>query len=335
VLRSYSFIGANDTAGGVRDWPNVIEREAGRWTYAHTLVGPMDLTTRRFPAGANRHLLRISGELGPAAGGRDVYVGLAADPDIGEPSNDVIGFDASLGLAWVGDTTEGRFVGYLSLDAGASALLRQFSTTERQEPASSEMAYAVMTGPSQFAPDRPDDIRFLLTAPGIAVDGRGHFQTTFAVFHANSLRDLRTLAESTRANAVALMVALPADEPGTQGGTGFALRQRVAGTALVADLAGAARGSSGGANISSLQSTGITALDYSVPDGRDVDVQIRLYNSSGQLVRTLLRQRVAGGQYHLEWDLLNERGQRVSPGVYVAVMEAGGHRITRKLVVTR
>lgn len=335
ALRSYSFVGAHDTVPGRQDWQNVIERDGGAWIYPRTPVGRVELGTRRYPAGAGRFLLRVTGRLGSSAGVKDILVGLAADPDLGEESNDVIGFDADLGLAWAGDSAEGRFVGYLALDGASGARVRRFNAVAGDEPPTPAGAYEAMATESRLAPDGPEDIRLVLTVPGVRVEAGGHFRTTFAVIGATSLTALRSLADSTRGAASTLLAGLPVDDTnGAQVG-GFALRQRIAGTGLAAGLSGSAPGSTAASNVTALQAAGVTALDYTVPDGREVDVHIRVYNSTGQLVRTLLRQRVAGGQYHLQWDLLNERGQRVAPGVYVAVMEAPGFRATRKLVVTR
>jgi flagellar hook assembly protein FlgD len=84
-----------------------------------------------------------------------------------------------------------------------------------------------------------------------------------------------------------------------------------------------------------LRESGITALDYAVPGGEEAEVRILIYGNRGQLVRTLVRESRSAGEYHVEWDKLNERGERVAPGVYTAVMEAAGFRAMRKLVVTR
>ncbi len=334
VLRSYSFSGAHDTATGGTVWPNIVERDGGQWTYLRTPAGRVELTARRYPAGADRQLLRITGRLSTGRA-QDIAIGLASDPDFGEPSDDTIGFEPDLGLAWAGDRAEGRYIGYLSFDAGTNARLRQFGSTAGEEPSSPDAAYAAMTGESRFTPERPDDVRLLLTAPAVAADASGRFRTTFAVLRATSLAALQALADSTRTAAATLLAGLPADDADVTPRGDFVLRQRVAGSGMTASLTGEGGGASASANVSALQAAGITALDYSVPDGRDVEVHIRIYSSTGQLVRTLVRQRLGGGQYHVEWDLLNERGQRVAPGVYVAVMEAVGFRATRKLVVTR
>ena len=84
-----------------------------------------------------------------------------------------------------------------------------------------------------------------------------------------------------------------------------------------------------------LREFGLTALEYAVPVGNEAEVKILVYSNRGQLVRTLVREVRSSGNYHVEWDKLNERGERVPPGVYTAVMEATGFRAMRKLVVTR
>ncbi|MGH7752236.1 MAG: FlgD immunoglobulin-like domain containing protein, partial [Gemmatimonadales bacterium] len=120
-----------------------------------------------------------------------------------------------------------------------------------------------------------------------------------------------------------------------EGPASFALRQtltRFAGGAPVG-TAGAIPTSPSDAR-AQIVAEGLVALDYAVPAGRAVDVRIRIYDRNGRLVRTLLNAHVSAGEYHLEWDKHNEAGRRVSPGVYVAIMEAAEFRATRRLVVT-
>jgi flagellar hook assembly protein FlgD len=96
--------------------------------------------------------------------------------------------------------------------------------------------------------------------------------------------------------------------------------------------------SEGGSALSAraqLRQFGITALEYAIPGGQVAEVRIRIYSIAGQLVRNLVREQQGSGDYHAQWDGLNERGERVAPGVYVALMEAGTFKATRKLVITR
>jgi hypothetical protein len=55
---------------------------------------------------------------------------------------------------------------------------------------------------------------------------------------------------------------------------------------------------------------------------------------SGRAVRTLARHGALAGVTSLDWDLRDDRGERVSPGIYFVRAMAGGVVRTRRLVVT-
>lgn len=78
---------------------------------------------------------------------------------------------------------------------------------------------------------------------------------------------------------------------------------------------------------------GITALAFAVRDGAPARVKIRVYDPAGRLLRTLVDDTFAPGAYRAQWDLADQRGNRVPPGVYIAVMEAEGFRGMTRLVV--
>jgi hypothetical protein len=69
----------------------------------------------------------------------------------------------------------------------------------------------------------------------------------------------------------------------------------------------------------------------------EMPVQTRavIYNVSGQKVKTLLKERLFAGEYRLIWDGTDERGQRVSSGIYLFRVEAGPFRHTKKMVLLR
>jgi Zn-dependent metalloprotease len=327
LIRMYSFSGRHDSSSAAVPWPNILQRDGGDWTYP-TSLGTLTVATRRIPLGEDRFLLRASGRLGGAAN-RTLAIGLAADPDLGEAGDDAMDFDADIGFVSVRDGASGRYIGYLPLAANGMARVQQFGAGLGEAPEQTTDALRILAAPSRVAADVATDVRFLVSGPEITVGSDGRFDVTFAVLHATSADALRDLARATRQNAAMLLANLPglaleADE--------FGLRQSLSTTTLSAATAG-----SGGASsaVALLQAEGLTALNYRVPTDKTVTVRIRVYNSRGQLVRTLVDQPVSGGSYHVEWDRLNDRGQRVPPGVYVATMEAGSFKSTRKLVVTR
>jgi Tol biopolymer transport system component len=72
-------------------------------------------------------------------------------------------------------------------------------------------------------------------------------------------------------------------------------------------------------------------ISYSLPELSEVSLKI--YNSAGQLVRTLVRGRVKPGHYTAVWDREDERGRRVNAGVYFYQLEVGAKILSRKVVL--
>ena len=91
----------------------------------------------------------------------------------------------------------------------------------------------------------------------------------------------------------------------------------------------------------------VTALYQNVPNpfnpvttihfdlARDMQVQLRIYNVSGRLVRTLANGPMERKRHQLVWDGLDDAGVPVSSGIYFYRLEAGNFRDTRKMVVLR
>ena len=70
---------------------------------------------------------------------------------------------------------------------------------------------------------------------------------------------------------------------------------------------------------------GHTSISYSVPF--DQHVQLRVYNSLGQEVKTLVNQSVKSGSHRATWDATDNSGARVAAGTYFYKMasKAGIH----------
>ena len=67
---------------------------------------------------------------------------------------------------------------------------------------------------------------------------------------------------------------------------------------------------------------------------------IGVYNSSGQLVRTLDLGHKEVGSYAgkdsaAHWDGTNEAGESVSSGLYFYVIKSGNFNATRKMIISR
>jgi hypothetical protein len=73
-----------------------------------------------------------------------------------------------------------------------------------------------------------------------------------------------------------------------------------------------------------------TRIGYSLP--RPVPVKLAIYNSAGQLVRTLVQgSQQTAGVYQVHWNGRNDAGEALASGVYLYRLEAGDFVRTRKM----
>jgi len=59
----------------------------------------------------------------------------------------------------------------------------------------------------------------------------------------------------------------------------------------------------------------------------------KIFNLSGQLIRTLWEGEVSSGSYRASWEGRDEFGNRVADGIYFGVWEGGTERVVRKLIL--
>jgi hypothetical protein len=78
---------------------------------------------------------------------------------------------------------------------------------------------------------------------------------------------------------------------------------------------------------------GMTEVRYEV--ARTSAVSIKVYNAQGQLVKTLVDERMEPGRYAAHWDGENLAGERVASGVYFYKMAAGRFSATRKMLIVK
>jgi flagellar hook assembly protein FlgD len=64
-------------------------------------------------------------------------------------------------------------------------------------------------------------------------------------------------------------------------------------------------------------------------------VKIKVYNALGQLTRVLVDGVKEPGVRSIRWNGCNDKGERVSSGVYFYKMEAGDFTATHKMLVLR
>jgi hypothetical protein len=78
--------------------------------------------------------------------------------------------------------------------------------------------------------------------------------------------------------------------------------------------------------------TGRVVILWQVP--RLTSVSLKMYNTVGQLVKTLVEGETKPGRYVTAWDGTDRRGRRVASGVYFCALEADKTRLNRKVVLT-
>jgi hypothetical protein len=80
-------------------------------------------------------------------------------------------------------------------------------------------------------------------------------------------------------------------------------------------------------------SRGQAKISYQIADRSEV--KLKVYNITGQLVRTLVNEVKSAGSYAVTWDGRNEKGQTMSNGIYFINLESGSLKATRKMTVIR
>ncbi|MCK4510270.1 hypothetical protein KAW64_00940, partial [bacterium] len=76
-----------------------------------------------------------------------------------------------------------------------------------------------------------------------------------------------------------------------------------------------------------------TAIAFAVPER--CDVALRVYGVDGREVATLVDEPRDAGAYQVIWDGTDDRGTNAASGVYFYVLDAGGQRLSQKMVLMR
>jgi hypothetical protein len=78
-----------------------------------------------------------------------------------------------------------------------------------------------------------------------------------------------------------------------------------------------------------------TTVAFDIPEGKEVNVRLNVYNMRGQLIRTLVNEVKSEGSYQIQWDGTDNHGRRVSSGVYFYRITTGEFSQTRKMVILK
>jgi hypothetical protein len=76
-----------------------------------------------------------------------------------------------------------------------------------------------------------------------------------------------------------------------------------------------------------------TSIAYSVPQA--AHVELRVYDVSGRIVRTLVDAEVGANDYLVHWNGLRDDGEAAATGIYLYRLVADGRELTRKMILLR
>jgi flagellar hook assembly protein FlgD len=79
-----------------------------------------------------------------------------------------------------------------------------------------------------------------------------------------------------------------------------------------------------------------TTISYSLPaSASDAEVRVSIVDASGRLVRTLVNERQSEGVHEVRWEGKGANDEAIASGVYFCVLDVGGERRIRKLVLLK
>jgi len=77
----------------------------------------------------------------------------------------------------------------------------------------------------------------------------------------------------------------------------------------------------------------VTTIEFSLAHGGYCELKI--FNVSGQRIRTLVSESKQPGRYKISWDGRNDRGTAVTSGIYFYRLKAGSFVSVRKMIILR
>ena len=76
-----------------------------------------------------------------------------------------------------------------------------------------------------------------------------------------------------------------------------------------------------------------TTISFSV--AKSGYAKLSVYNSRGELIRTLLKENVPSGNYNIDWDGKDDMGKSVSSGLYLYKLEVNGTNQIKKMLLMK
>jgi hypothetical protein len=79
-----------------------------------------------------------------------------------------------------------------------------------------------------------------------------------------------------------------------------------------------------------------TIISFSIPSGLTNSLtELTVYNIQGQVVKSLLKEKLSSGNYLTKWDGTNNSGEQVASGLYFYALTCGDQKYAGKMVLTK
>ncbi len=76
-----------------------------------------------------------------------------------------------------------------------------------------------------------------------------------------------------------------------------------------------------------------TTITYQIP--KTANVKVRIYDINGQLIKELLSETLAEGEYHLTWNGTNDKNLSVGSGVYIYTVSSDAQIISKQMILIK
>jgi hypothetical protein len=257
----------------------------------------------------------------------NVYLGLFADIDATNDNaltstDDNLGFAAKGTAPFIFDSkTEGDESPLLGAKIlGTNKPIVSWWPAESQ-PKSDAEQYSHLKGEAATkAPTKSDDYQFLLSYGPIDLQPGESVQFPVAVAQASQLSDFENSLND-------------AEEFYAEELDGTGLKKTSAASFLQAEISGAIPDQFSLDQNFPNPFNPDTRIRFALPEA--AHVQIRIYNTLGQRVKTLVDAAYRAGLFEVSWDSKDDSGQPVPSGVYYYQIKAGDFQAQRKLLLLK
>jgi hypothetical protein len=274
----------------------------------------------------------------------DFYVGLFFDWDIplSSPDDDQIGFDSVLELYYQFDQQSwtylclaplSEFAYFSSQIDNALWLYDGFSNQEKYQFLSGQIP--ISTSEELVTSGNKDWSQILSCGP-LSLAPQESIRVAFAIVGGINLEELKANIASAKIKYECLCTGIDEGNDDTNLPQEFSLGQNFPNpfnpaTTIVFELKPENKGSI----LSFPSKKNGSFFIPQIEQISNINVNLRIYNIRGQLVKTLIKDQLPPGRYEIIWDGTDGNGKRVASGLYLYRLETPQSQTTRKMLLLK